>query len=140
MNGWLVLHLLALGAWIGCIATETIVEHSVRDDAERDYVARIHWPIDLYIEAPAFFLVTLTGLVLWQRTLPDPWLWTKAITGGLAVISNAVCVYVVRARAKARAGGASGEYERLDNLQHKLGGILVVLLVATLAIAIFRAG
>lgn len=138
MSGWLLVHVLALGAWIGCIATETVVEHAVRRDSERDYVASVHWPIDLYVETPAFVLVALSGVVLFSTAARDGMLFLKVGIGLLAVACNAVCVYVVWRRRAARALGDDAAYRRLDDLQHKLGAALVVLIVVTLALGAYR--
>ena len=138
MSGWLFLHILSLGVWIGCIATETIVEHGVKGEAQRDYVARIHWPIDLYVETPAFVVVALSGLMLWGRAAPDATLIAKVAAGGLAVLANALCVWVVHARRAARERGDVAVYARLDHIQHKIGGALVILIVVAFGIGLYR--
>jgi hypothetical protein len=139
VNSWLLLHLLALGIWIGCVATETIVEHSVRDDAARDYVARVHWPIDLYVEVPAFVLVSLSGFMLWRQAQPDVMLSIKVAAGSLGVLANIACVCIVWARARARAKCNAAGYRRLDDAQHKFGAVLVLLLATALGLGIYRA-
>lgn len=138
MTGWLLVHLLALGVWIGCIATETIVEHSVRGEGERDYVASVHWPIDLYVETPAFLIVGLSGAVLWSTTPHDGMLSLKVALGLTAVACNAACVWVVWARRQARRRNDVAAYARLDDLQHKLGAALVVLILAALGLGAAR--
>ncbi|HMN71773.1 MAG TPA: hypothetical protein PKA55_07875 [Rhodoblastus sp.] len=138
MSLWLVLHLLALGAWIGCIATETIVEHSVRNDAERDYIADAHWPIDLYVETPAFLLVAISGGMLLRAAAADRLVWTMAGVGLLAIACNAACVTVVHRRRAARRRGDAPAYARLDDIQHKLGALLVALIVVALGAGIGR--
>ena len=139
MSLWLILHILALGVWIGCIATEAIVEHSVRDDAQRDYVADVHWPIDLYVETPAFLLTAVSGGMLLRNAATDWLLWAMAGASLAAVGCNAACVAVVLARRNSRRRGDTVAYARLDDLQHKLGALLVALLVVALATGFARA-
>jgi len=134
-----LVHLLSLGIWIGCIATETVVEHSVQDEHARDYVARVHWPIDLYVEVPAFMLVALSGLMLWRQSQPDLLLTVKAAAGVAGVFANAACVWIVCARARARTAANQAAYRRLDDAQHKFGAVLVALLAIALGLGLYRA-
>jgi len=138
MTFWMSLHVVAVGVWIGCIATEAIVEHSVGSAAERDYVAAIHWPIDLYVEAPAFILVTISGASLWRSAPSYGALTLMGIAGLLAAGCNAACIWVVHARRQARQRGDASAYVRLDNLQHRLGAVLGVLIAVALGAGIYR--
>ena len=138
MTFWLFLHVSAIGVWIGCIATEAIVEHSVGTGTDRDYVAAVHWPIDVYVEIPAFILVTISGAALWRAVPSDGAVALMAVAGLLAAGCNVACVWVVRARRQARRNADASAYERLDHLQHRLGAVLGVLIAAALGLGIYR--
>ncbi|MGO9359786.1 MAG: hypothetical protein ACLP1D_19330 [Xanthobacteraceae bacterium] len=98
----------------------------------------MHWPIDLYVEAPAFILVAISGAVLWRSASIDRALVLMAVAGLLAIACNAVCVWVVHARRQARRRGDASAYARLDDLQHKLGAVLVLFIALALALGIHR--
>lgn len=74
--------------------------------------------------------------MLLAQAAPSHWLYTKVAFGLLAVLTNAVCVGLVFARAKAAHGGNWEHFDRLDSLQHKLGAVVLLALLVALAIGL----
>lgn len=138
----LPLHLLAAGLWAGCVLTEIAFERRLAGDAaQRPLLAALHRQVDLWIEAPAFALVALTGVLLWARGAPaDGWLQAKLALGGMAVLSNLGCMGAVLARDQAARRGDAAAWERADRLQHALGGAVVLGLCGALALGLVRWG
>ncbi len=95
----LQLHLMAVGFWLGAVATETALEFSARDAASRRAVALAHAKIDQWVEIPIVIAMVATGALLLARVWPGtPLLWVKVGAGLLAVTANVVCIPLVRAR------------------------------------------
>lgn len=105
MNGWLFVHILALGVWLGCITIEAILEtFAHRDAALRAGVARIHFWIDMLAEVPAFTLVAVSGAMLLQPGLMQGHYALMVVAGSFAIAVNLLCVLpVVRRRHVANA-------------------------------------
>ncbi len=133
----LVVHVFAVGLWVGCIATETLFEHTLGTEPRHAAaVAKLHVAVDLWVEAPAFLVVALSGAAL-AMTMPlTPLLLVKMALGGAAVLINVACVWIVIERQRAFAAGAVGRAATLDLWQHRSGGLLVVFLAATLGCAL----
>jgi len=132
----LLFHLLALGLWIGCIATETVFEHTLGKQAGfQPQIARLHVQVDLWIEVPAFLAVLATGVWLLAGTEPAALFLAKIFAGGAAIAVNVFCVWIVLARDGAFRGGDIARAGRLDHWQHKAGALQVLLIVAALALA-----
>ena len=131
----LLTHLIANGLWIGCILTEAAFEHRLpKGDPFEAAVARLHVVVDVWIETPAFLIVLATGLMLLTGAPQTPLFHTKIAFGLAAVAVNAWCVWLVfRRRALFAAGDVAGAH-RADHIQHKAGGLLLVLILVALAI------
>lgn len=100
MSGWLFVHVFALGVWMGCVTIEAILEtFAHRDAALRAGVARIHFWIDMLAEIPAFTLVAVSGVALFDPTLMQGPYALMVIAGAVAIAVNVLCVLpVVRRR------------------------------------------
>ena len=99
----LQVHVVAASSWMGLIAAEVVVELMAKDRSTRRFVAEAHERIDLYFEGPLVAIVLVTGSVLLYRLWPSatPLLLLKVVAGGIAVVSNAVCIRWVVRRAQA---------------------------------------
>jgi len=101
----LQLHLIAVSLWLGAVATETVLEFSVRDAASRRAVAVAHAKIDQWVEIPVVIAVVVTGGLLLARVWPGSLLlWVKVGAGLLAVTAQVICIPLVRARLNATDG------------------------------------
>ena len=97
----LTLHLLALGIWIGVVGAEFVIEFDgMKSDEAAMRAAKMHYLTDIWVEAPAFTVVLVTGvLMLGEQHLTGLFLY-KVILGTLAVVFNIVCVVAVFRRRK----------------------------------------
>lgn len=122
MSGILILHLVALGIWIGVVGAEFFIEFDgMKDDESYIRAAKMHFATDMWVEIPAFMTVLVTGaFLLAGHSLEGVFLF-KVVFGVLAVVFNLVCVYaVVRRRRLALAGDIEGM--RATEGAMKLGG------------------
>ncbi len=132
----LLLHILALGVWFGCIATETVFEHTTGTvPGMEEAIARLHVKVDLWIETPAFTAVLATGAWLYSTTPVTPMFTAKIWIGVAAIAVNVICVWLVFARDRAYAARKRGHALQLDHWQHKAGGLQVLLIIVVLALA-----
>lgn len=131
----LLIHILAIGIWLGCILVEAAFEHRLpKTETQQRAVADLHVIVDVWIETPAFLLVLVTGSLLLLDAPLGPALTWKVAISFAAVALNAWCVWLVfRRRALFRADRLA-EAAKVDHLQHKAGGLLFVLILAALAI------
>jgi hypothetical protein len=110
MTGWQFVHVFALGAWLGCVTIESVLEaFGHRDPALRAAVARMHFWIDMLVEIPAFTLVALSGAVLLRLELLHGAYALMVAAGSVAIALNLCSVLpVVRRKAAADRGDAAG--------------------------------
>jgi len=109
----LTVHIIAAGAWLGLVAGESVMELSVRDDAARRVIARIHKWIDILFEGPLVATVLVTGAVLLSRVWPpSPLLMVKVSAAMIGIIANLFCMPWVLARARAGSATAINSYSR----------------------------
>ena len=129
----LFLHMVSVALWIGCVVVEGIYEHSIdKSPAMRNFISKLHWNTDRCVEIPAFTVVLLTGgYMLMGRSL-TPLLVAKVGFGALAILLNAVCVWLVIKRLRFANAGDYAGWERVDHLQHKLGGLVAVAMILAL--------
>jgi hypothetical protein len=96
MESMRLAHVLLLSAWGGLVLAEAVVEVAARDDEGLRRAARLHFWIDVLVEAPLLFAVLATGTVLATRVHPwTPTHWVKIFAGLVAVSANLYCVAVV---------------------------------------------
>lgn len=130
----LLVHLLCVGAWIGCVLTEALFERALLgrgEDAER-WLAQLHVKVDVLIEIPAFTGVLLTGLVMAQQTVLTGLLQFKIALGLLAMVANLYCVFLVFRRAQAARAGHWQQFQQLDKRQHRWGAVVFLALLGAL--------
>lgn len=134
----LIFHLLFVGLWLGCVLTEALFERALlgRGREHELVLVNLHKLVDLWIEIPAFAAVVVTGAMLLEQAAPSSGLNIKVTLGALAVLTNAACVGVVFARAKAAHLGDWERFNRLDHLQHKLGAVVLVSLLGAMGMGL----
>jgi ABC-type Co2+ transport system permease subunit len=131
----LLIHLVALGIWLGCILTEAAFEHTLpKDEAFERAVARLHVLVDVWIETPAFVIVLVTGALMFADSPGDTTFQIKVALGLVAVATNVWCVWLVFRRRSLFERGERSAALVVDNLQHKAGGVLLAVILAALAI------
>lgn len=135
MRMMLLLHLLSVATWLGCILTEVLYERSIDPAATmRRFISTLHWNTDKYIEIPAFLAVLLSGGVMLHGAAPTPLLWVKIALGITAIAFNAACVVMVFKRMRLADAADFAGWEKADHLQHKLGAVVLLTLLAALGI------
>jgi hypothetical protein len=138
-NLLLPLHLTFVGLWLGCVLTEVLFERALlgQGRGQEKILASLHKRVDLFVEIPAFLSVVLTGLLMLPDAPRDPLLTVKIAFGLLAVLANIYCAKLVFKRARFAAMGDWPAFERLDQLQHKIGAIVLVGLLAAFGIGLY---
>ncbi len=130
MNPILFIHLMAIGIWAGCVATEAVLELALgKVPPERSGLAALHAKIDRFVELPAIFIALLTGASLLHLALWDQLLITKVSLGLAAVILNAIAAYTVHRRLQCLNAGDMAGYD-VFNRWHERIGIGCVLTIA----------
>lgn len=135
----LPLHLTFVGLWLGCVLTEAIFERALLGQG-RDkelILSALHKKVDVFIEIPAFALVLLTGGLLLAGVPKTPWLHAKLGFAFLAIATNVFCVYLVFKRHRLAVQGHWQAFEAADHLQHKMGAVVLVGILAALALGIY---
>jgi hypothetical protein len=89
-------------------------------------LANLHKRVDLFIEIPAFIGVTVTGAWLLGQAMPSLWLYIKVAMAIVAVVANAICVWLVFERAAAAQADNWERFDRLDKVQHQLGAVVLL--------------
>ncbi len=120
MNGLLLLHLIGIGAWMGCVAVEVLIEVRRSRSAELHLdAAALHAQIDLFVEVPALLLVACTGAAMLVSSELTLLLVVKVFFASVAIASNAACVWIVIKRKRAISSGIEAvaeESARMDKM------------------------
>lgn len=135
----LPVHLVFAGLWLGCVLTEALFERALLGrgrDAER-ILARLHKRVDLYVELPALVGVLITGVLMVRVAPPSVLLHTKIAFGLLAIVANLYCVWVVLRRERAAQASDWQEFETLDQVQHQVGAVVLLGIVAALGLGVY---
>ena len=97
----LVVHLIALGIWIGVVGAEFAIEFDgMKDDESYIRASKMHYTTDIWVEIPAFTTVLITGLMMLDESHLAGMFLYKVIFAVLAIIFNIVCVVAVFKRRK----------------------------------------
>jgi hypothetical protein len=140
MTPLLVLHLIAVGIWLGVIGAEFFIEFdAVKDDESHIKASKMHFATDIWIEIPAFLTVGITGLLMLNASHMEGLFLYKIIFGLLAIVFNLVCVVAVyRRRNFALLGDIAGM--KTTNPLMRLGGagfipcFLIAIVLAILSV------
>jgi hypothetical protein len=97
-----VVHLVVLSLWGGVVATEAVIEiYPFRHRDAHAATIRLHYWIDLLVEAPLVLAVVVTGVSLFLVTDPiTPLHVVKVGFAGAAVAVNIFCIAVVVRRGR----------------------------------------
>lgn len=109
----LVLHILFVGAWFGCVAVEFLLETAPKKIVSlRETVPLLHYNIDRYIEMPLVLGVLLTGSLQINTARLSGLYLLKMLAGLIAVSANLLCWFPVRKRKMAAAKKDGAEVKR----------------------------
>jgi hypothetical protein len=103
-----MIHLMALSLWGGVVATEAVIEiYPFRHREAHAATIRLHYWIDLLVEAPLVLAVVVTGVSLLVLADPiTPLHLVKVGFAGAAVAVNVFCIAVVVRRGRRLDRGA----------------------------------
>ncbi|MCY1538580.1 hypothetical protein D9M68_741280 [compost metagenome] len=110
MDLLLQLHLFSVAFWLGVVAVEYLLEQGRAESRVQGFtVAQLHRRIDLYFEMPAFSVVLVSGLMLFEPDRFDGIYALKIVAGLIAVLGNTLClVPVLQRRTAATADDLPG--------------------------------
>ncbi len=114
-----LIHLVVLSLWGGVVATEAVVEiYPFRHREMHAATIRLHYWIDLLVEAPLVAAVVVTGaLLLLQQDPVTPLHLVKVAFAGAAVAVNVFCIaVVVRRGRRLDRGGEDGQLWRASRV------------------------
>lgn len=135
----LIIHLIALGIWIGVVGAEFVIEFDgMKNDESYIKASKMHYITDIWVEIPAFTTVLVTGLLMLNEShLAGVFLY-KVIFALLAIIFNIVCVYAVFKR---RKFALISDIEGMKSTETvmKIGGLIIPTFIVTFVLAIYIA-
>jgi len=131
----LFIHLIAIGIWAGCVATEVVCELEQKHVKFKDsYIASLHWRIDKFVEIPAIFITAITGYLMLNDAVFDSLLTIKVSAGVLAIIFNLIASYSVYKRYKCLVADNEAGYLKYDLIHERIGvGCVLFILVAMIS-------
>ncbi len=131
----LFIHLMAIGIWAGCVATEVVCELEQKHVKFKDsYIASLHWSIDKFVEIPAIFITGITGCLMLNDVVFDSLLTIKVSAGILAIVFNLIASYSVYKRYKCLLADNEAGYLKYDLIHERIGvGCVLFILVAIIS-------
>ncbi len=118
----LFIHLLAIGIWTGCVATEVVCELGQKTLSFKDRtIASLHWNIDKFVELPAIGFAFITGVLMLQHAPNDPVLTLKIIAGITAVCLNLLASFFIYKRYQCFIKNDEAGYVKYDILHDRVG-------------------
>jgi putative copper export protein len=131
----LFIHLIAIGIWAGCVATEVVCELEQKHVKFKDsYIASLHWSIDKFVEIPAIFVTAITGYLMLNDVVFDSLLTIKVSAGVLAIVFNLIASYSVYKRYSCLLADNEEGYLKYDLIHERIGvGCVLFILVAIIS-------
>lgn len=87
------IHLLIVGMWTGLVGAEVILEWTCREGPAARTAAKVHYWLDLLVEAPLVLAVVVTGVVLLPKAWPPGATMTVKLAAG--AIPIVACTYSI---------------------------------------------
>ncbi len=139
MSLLLIIHLIALGIWIGVVGAEFAIEFDgMKDDESYIKASKLHYATDIWIEIPAFTTVLLTGIFMIDESHLSGAFLYKIIFAMLAIMFNIVCVSAVfKRRNFALWSDVSGM--RSTESVMKLGSLIIPTFLIAFSLAFYVA-
>ena len=123
-----LIHLLSVGAWLGVVMTETLIEvYPYKNRGLHHSTIHFHYWIDLLVELPLVLLLLGSGIVLvFLSTSLDLLHILKIVTGLIPVVACFSGIYIVIRRANALKAG-----KKEEDLWGGSRNIVIVVLIAS---------
>ncbi len=113
MKTTLLLHILLVGAWMGCIAVEALLENAPKKILPlREIIPQLHYKIDKFVELPLVLGVLVTGSLLLDLERLSGIDLVKVFSGLAAVLANLACWFPVKNRKIALDRGDKAEVKK----------------------------
>ena len=141
MHPLLFVHLIAVGLWAGCIATEVVLELTEGQRPPLDSrLAPLHAWVDRAVELPAIAMAALTGGALLHHSpiATDPLLQAKVGLGASAVPLNLAAAFTVQRRYQAWLRQDLAAYAHAHLWHERIGVGCVLTLVSALLLGGWR--
>jgi hypothetical protein len=86
----LLVHLVFVGVWLGCVLTEALFERALlgQGRAQERILVGLHKRVDVWIEIPAFVGVLISGGLLLSQAAWSATLQAKIVFGLGAIAAN----------------------------------------------------
>ncbi len=139
MNAILFIHLIAIGIWAGCVATEAVLEIALEKVPPNDSaLAALHSKIDRFVEIPAILVALLTGGHMLHQASWDNLLVLKVCLGVSAVVLNSIAAFTVHHRLQCLLANDMLGYARFNRWHERIGIGCVLSIVGAIAAGGYR--
>lgn len=135
----LIIHLIALGIWIGVVGAEFAIEFDgMKDDESYVRASKLHYITDIWVEIPAFTTVLVTGLLMVNENHLSGVFLYKIIFALLAILFNVVCVYAVFQRRKFALSSDLVGMKSAETVM-KVGSLIIPTFLVSFVLALYIA-
>jgi len=140
MSAVLFTHLVAIGIWAGCVATEAVLEIVLEKlPPHESGLALIHAKIDRFVEIPAIVAALATGgHMLHQQTSWDGLLVAKVSLGVSAVVLNTMAAFTVQRRLRCLQANDMAGYGFFNRWHERIGIGCVLSIIGAIAVGGYR--
>lgn len=139
MNAFLFVHLIAIGIWAGCVATEAVLEIALEKVSPQESgLALLHARIDRFVEIPAIVVALITGGAMLHHASWDSLLKAKVALGASAVVLNGIAAYTVHRRLQCINAQDMTGYQRFNLLHERIGIGCVLSIAGAIAVGGWR--
>lgn len=139
MNAVLFVHLIAIGIWAGCVATEAVLEIALeKTPPQTSGLASLHAKIDRLVEIPAIVVALLTGGAMLHHAAWDTLLIAKVSLGASAVVLNSIAAFTVHRRLQCLNARDMAGYQRFNRLHERIGIGCVLSIAGAIAVGGYR--
>ncbi len=135
----LIIHLIALGIWIGVVGAEAAIEFDgMKDDESYIRASKLHYITDIWVEIPAFTTVLVSGMLMVNESHLSGVFLYKIIFALLAIMFNLICVYAVFKRRKFALSSDLAGMKSAETVM-KVGGLIIPTFLVAFVLAFYLA-
>ncbi len=135
----LIIHLIALGIWIGVVGAEAAIEFDgMNDDESYIRASKLHYITDIWVEIPAFTTVLASGMLMVNESHLSGVFLYKIIFALLAIMFNLICVYAVFKRRKCAISSDLVGMKSAETVM-KVGGLIIPTFLVAFVLAFYLA-
>lgn len=135
----LFIHLIAIGVWAGCVATEAVLEIALENVPPTESgLASIHSKIDRFVEIPAIIVAVATGGSMLHHAAWDHLLSIKVSLGIAAVVLNSIAAYTVHRRLQCLNAKDMTGYATFNRWHERIGVGCVLSIAGAIVVGGYR--